>query len=260
MTKITSLHNPVIKQIIKLRQAGERQRQGLIIIEGFAEIKLAIASGLSLEIFCYSEDWADKERSPVQIMNRELLAVSKEAFKKISYREHPDGFLALAKSFYLSLPDIVLGANPILLVIEAVEKPGNLGAILRSADAAGIDAVLVCDAQTDIYNPNVIRASLGTVFSDQIVICSTQQAISWLQKNKISIYAAAPQAKNIYAEADYRGATAIVVGAEHQGLSQTWLKAASQKIKIPMQGKINSLNASVSTAIILFEAMRQRQS
>lgn len=258
MTKITSLHNFAIKQIIKLRQASERKSQSLIIIEGFAEIKLAAKAGLSLEALYYCEEWASKEHSPSQIMNKELSVVPKAVFKKISYREHPDGFLALAKPFYLSLPDITLGASPLLLILEAVEKPGNLGAILRSADAAGVDAVLVCDAQTDIYNPNVIRASLGTVFTTQVAVCSTAQAISWLEKNSISVYAATPHARKSYAEADYRGALGIAIGTEHEGLSQAWLQTAAQKIKISMQGRIDSLNASVSAAIILFEAIRRR--
>ena len=260
MKKIESLHNLKIKQVQKLKKNHERKKTGLFIIEGRKELERAYLAQVEMDYVLLCLELAGDIPRYLKDNEEKIYYVSQEVFKKISYKENPDGVLAVVKRQDMELKDLKLRKNALVVVLESVEKPGNLGAILRSADATRVDAIIVCDKRTDIYNPNVIRASLGTVFSDQIVICSTQQAISWLQKNKISIYAAAPQAKNIYAEADYRGATAIVVGAEHQGLSQTWLKAASQKIKIPMQGKINSLNASVSTAIILFEAMRQRQS
>ncbi len=258
MEIITSPQNHQIKNIIKLRKASERGRRGLIIIEGHRELSLALAGGVKIENLFYCQELAAGKNVPVGVKKEGIIGVFAEVFKKISYRENPDGFLALAKSKYLKLEDIKLSKNPLLVILEAVEKPGNLGAILRSADAAGVDAVIITDSKTDIYNPNAIRVSQGTVFTNQVVVCEISEAIKWLKEKKIKNFATTPAAKKVYTTVDFSGPAAIVMGAEDVGLSKKWLAAADEKIKIPMRGKINSLNVSVSAAIILFEAVRQR--
>lgn len=254
--KIESLENPKIKNIVKLRESSqERKEQGLFIIEGHREIGLAQKGGVEIENLIYCSDYIKRE---LAIDEEKIIEVSKKVFNKISFRENPDGFLAVAKIKEQNLENIKLSANSLLVVLEAVEKPGNLGAILRTADAAGADAVIINDPKTDIYNPNVIRASQGTVFTVATVFSSVGETIKFCEKNKIKILAATPEAKKEYAEVDYKLGCAIVVGAEDTGLSKDWLAAAEEKIKIKMRGKIDSLNVSVSTAIILFEALRQR--
>jgi len=256
---ITSVQNERIKEIIRLRKPRERRKQDLIIIEGKQEIELAHQAGLEIVELFYCQDFANSKKI-AGLPEEKLAPVVPAVFQKISYRENPDGFLALAKPKYLELSKIKLNKNPLVIILESLEKPGNLGAILRSADATGADAVIVANPKTDIYNPNVIRASLGTVFTNQVAVASTEEARNWLAKNKIKSLAATPEAKKIYTEADYKGAVAIIMGEEHPGLSKDWLEKVDEKIKIPMRGKIDSLNVSASTAIILFEAVRQRTS
>ena len=256
---ITSVQNERIKEIIRLRKPRERRKQDLIIIEGKQEIELAEEAGLEIVELFYCQDFAGSKK--IAGLSEEIITpVVPAVFEKISYRENPDGFLVLARLKYLELGKIKLSQKPLIIILESLEKPGNLGAILRSADAAGVDAVIVADPKTDIYNPNVIRASLGTVFTNQVAAASTEEARNWLAKNKIKSLAATPEAKKIYTEADYKGAVAIIMGEEHPGLSKDWLEKVDEKIKIPMRGKIDSLNVSASTAIILFEAVRQRTS
>lgn len=254
---ITSAQNSRIKEIIRLRKPRERRKQDLITIEGRQEVELAYQAGLEITEVFYCQDFAGS-RKMASLAEEIITPVSSSVFQKISYRENPDGFLALAKPKYLELGKIKLSRNPLIIILESLEKPGNLGAILRSADAAGIDAVIVADPKTDIYNPNVIRASLGTVFANQVAVSTAEEIKRWLSKNKIKSYAATPEAKKLYTEVNYIGPTAIIMGEEHPGLSKDWLDFVSEKIRIPMSGKIDSLNVSVSTAIILFEAVRQR--
>jgi len=256
---ITSAQNPKIKEIIKLQKPRERKEGGLIIVEGYQEILMALGAGFEIEKLFFCPDLAGKKVIE-KMGDSKIISVASGVFKKIAYRENPDGFLALVKSKILKLNEIKLSASPLVIVLESVEKPGNLGAILRSADAAGADAVIISDQRTDIYNPNVIRASLGTIFTNQVVISGAKEIQKWLSKNKIKSLAATPEADKIYTEVNYKGGMAIVMGEEHKGLSQTWLKEAEEKIRIPMAGKIDSLNVSVSMAIILFEAVRQRTS
>jgi TrmH family RNA methyltransferase len=179
-------------------------------------------------------------------------------FEKVSYRENPDGWLAVFPTPSKSLSDIKLSTVPFLIVAESIEKPGNLGAILRTADAAGVDAILVCDPHTDIYNPNVVRASRGTLFTIPTVELSNMDAFNFLQDNRISIIAATPQAEAEYTQQDLSGPVAVTVGTEDKGLSDFWLQRADLKVKIPMAGKVNSLNVSIATAVIVYEAKRQR--
>lgn len=254
--KIESLTNPKIKDIIKLRDSSrERKKQGLFIIEGRREISLAQKSGIEIETLVYCSDYIKHE---LAIDEEKIIEVTKKVFNKISFRENPDGFLAVAKIKNKNLADIKLKANPLIIILEAVEKPGNLGAILRTADAAGINAVIINDQKTDIYNPNVIRASQGMVFTVSTVLSSAKETVEFCRKNEIKILATTPEAEKEYTEADFSGGTAIVLGAEDKGLSKDWLAAAGKKIKIKMRGKIDSLNVSVSAGIILFEALRQR--
>jgi TrmH family RNA methyltransferase len=254
---IASAKNPQIKEILRLQKPRERKEEGLIVVEGHQEILMAIGAGFEIEKLFFCSDFAGAKRIE-EIRGDLMISVVPSVFKKIAYRENPDGFLALVKSKNLELEKIKLSKNPLVIVLESVEKPGNLGAILRSADAAGADAVIISDQRTDIYNPNVIRASLGTVFTNQVATSSAKEIQKWLSKNKIKSLAATPEADKIYTKVNYKGGIAVVVGEEHKGLSEEWLEKADEKIKIPMAGKIDSLNVSASTAIILFEAIRQR--
>lgn len=256
---ITSPHNLKIKDIIKLRKTRERKKQSLIIIEGRPEIELAKQAGLKITELFYCPDFCQPGRKITGLEEKLITPLAPSVFQKISWRENPDGFIALAKPRHLKLAKIKLSRNPLVVILEALEKPGNLGAILRSADAAGADAVIINNPKTDIYNPNVIRASRGAVFTNQIAAAGTEEIKEWLKKNKIKSLAAAPEAKKLYTEIDYKKPLAIILGEEHQGLSQCWLEEAEEKIRIPMAGRIDSLNVSVSAAIILFEAVRQRQ-
>lgn len=255
---ITSLQNPKIKQIDKIRKSSGKKDEDLTIVEGMKELSLALGAGFDIKTVFYCKEFSKNRELPVGIKDDLVLEVDAKVFKKIAYRENPDGFLALVKKKYLKLEDIELKKNPLIIILESVEKPGNLGAILRSADAASVDALLICDPRTDIYNTNVIRASLGTVFTKQVVACTNEEALEWLKKNKIKSFAATPDTDKIYTKVDFKKGSAIIIGTEHEGLSAEWLKRADEKIKIPMMGKIDSLNASVSAAIMVFEAVRQR--
>jgi len=253
---IESTQNEKIKNIIKLRETGrERKKQGWFLIEGWREINLALKAGVEIANLYYCQDYVKKE---LDFDEEKLIEVSKKVFDKIAYRENPDGYLAVAKIKELKLANIKLSRKPLIVVLEAVEKPGNLGAILRTADAAGADAVIINDAKTDIYNPNVIRASQGTVFTVPMVLSSIEQTVEFCKNNKIKILAATPETEKQYTEINYNNGCAIIMGAEDKGLSEKWLAMADEKIKMKMSGKIDSLNVSVSAAIILFEAVRQR--
>ncbi len=257
--KINSLANSKIKYLVSLRKASRRRKDSVIIIEGQKEIKKALGAKIDFFEYYFCNDFI-KDKKLVEALTRYRgIEVSQEVFKKISYKDKPDGVLVLAKRPQLELTKIKLGKNPLILVLEAVEKPGNLGAILRTADAVGVDAVLLCDASTDIYNPNSIRASLGAIFTVLTLTCSNQEALAWLNKNKINIYSTGLEASTDYKKPNYKKATALVIGTEHDGLSDFWLKSSKQNIKIPMTGQIDSLNASVSAAIVLYEVLRQRE-
>ena len=187
-----------------------------------------------------------------------VIEVSRAVYEKVAYREGTEGVIAEVFAKERGLADIRLSERPLVIVLEAVEKPGNLGAVLRSADAAGADAVLVCDPATDLYNPNLIRASIGSVFTRQVAVCTSEEAIAWLKSNGIRIYTAQLQDSSWYYETDMTSGTAIVMGTESTGLTDLWREAADAHIKIPMLGQLDSLNVSVSAAILLFEAVRQR--
>jgi TrmH family RNA methyltransferase len=262
MEKITSLQNNRIKNIQRLSaKSKERKEQGLFVLEGARELSLALTGNYQLDSVYICPGLFEKTNYPEVIHSippAVLFEVTSAVFDKIAYREGSDGILALARPKTHTLSGLNLKDNPFIIVLEAVEKPGNLGAILRTADAAGIDAVVVCDALTDLYNPNVIRSSVGCLFTVPVAVCSNSEALAFLQSKQIKSFAAALTATQMYHATDFTLPSAIVMGTEADGLTSFWLDNADQHIKIPMRGAIDSLNVSVSTAILTFEAMRQR--
>jgi RNA methyltransferase, TrmH family len=258
MEKITSLQNPKIKAILRLKKAKEREKQGLVIIEGRHEISLALEAGIKLEKVYLCPTFSSDKSFLVELNDEDIVHTNELVFKNLSNRENPDGYLAVAKPKILSLDKIKLHKNPLVIIMESIEKPGNIGAILRTADAVKVDLIIINNYKTDIFNHNVIRSSLGTIFTNKVVLANIEDTLKWLKKHKITSFAATPHAKNIYFKANLKNPSAIVIGAEHEGLSQEWLSKVDQKIVIPMTGKIDSLNASVRAAVILFEAIRQR--
>lgn len=261
MEKITSLQNPKIKNIIKLSKAKERREQNLFIIEGARELMLALSANYKVETVFICPELFTKTDYPDVLNNIDSdckIEITQAVFEKTAYREGSDGLIALVRPQRHDLNNLKLPEKPFIIILEAVEKPGNLGAILRTADAAKADAVIICDPATDIYNPNTIRSSIGCLFTVPIAICSSQQALDYLRKKDIKIFAAELQAAQWYHETDFTQSTAIIMGTEADGLTDFWLNNADARIKIPMRGKIDSLNVSVSTAILTFEAMRQR--
>ena len=258
---ITSLQNTAIKNIVKLTKNKERKAQQLFVIEGAREFSLALQSGYeAMAVYVCRELFAKTDYPDVlnSISKSAIFDISVAVFEKIAYRENSDGIVVLAKPKSHTLSDIKLSTNPFVILLESVEKPGNLGAILRTADAAGADAVIVCDPQTDLYNPNVIRSSVGGLFTVQTAVCTSEEAVKWLNEAKITSYATALQAAEFYQNIDFRAPSAIIMGTEADGLTDFWLKNAKKRVKIPMRGKIDSLNVSVSAAVLTFEVMRQR--
>jgi len=261
--KITSLQNPRVKQLVKLRDRRDRDDAGLFLVEGYREIRRALEKNVCLQEMYFSPEWFLGENEPALIEHArqagaELFELSKEAFAKCAYRDRPDGLLAVAPQWKHSLADLKLGASPFLLVVESIEKPGNLGTILRSADAAGVDGVIVCDAVTDVFNPNVVRSSTGVLFSVPIVIADSATVHAWLIEKGIRIVATTPDTPNLYTKVDLSGPLAIVMGSEQYGLSDFWLKESHLLVRIPMAGQADSLNVAMATIITLFEAVRQR--
>jgi RNA methyltransferase, TrmH family len=256
---ITSSQNPKIKKILSLEKARERKRQNLFVIEGTKELDLALASGYNIDSVYYCPAIIDLSMIQTIVKDEQLLIpVDENVFSKIAYREGTGGVIALAEQKRHSLKTIELSSNPLLLVLEAVEKPGNLGAVLRTADAAGLDAVIICDPLVDFYNPNVIRSSVGCVFSNQLASASTEETIDWLKKNNISIFCTDLTASKPYHQIDYTKPCALIMGRESSGLSERWTSSSKENIIIPMRGKIDSMNVSTAAAVVIFEASRQR--
>ena len=256
---ITSLQNQRIKDVVKLANVRERRKQNLFVIEGARELSLAIAGGYIIRTLFVCDELLSKEGIELTGKLHTLIEkISADVFNKMAYREESDGIIAVVEARYLPLTAIRLSANPLVIVLESVEKPGNLGAILRTADAAHVDAVIICDPKTDIYNPNIIRSGIGCVFTQQVAVCTSNDAFFWLKQAGINILAAELTAAQWYHQTDFTKPSAIVMGTEADGLTGFWLSNADQRIKIPMRGYIDSLNVSVSTAVLTFEAMRQR--
>jgi RNA methyltransferase, TrmH family len=258
--KITSTQNPKVKSLVALEKARERRKQQLFIIEGKKEIELAVEAGYKIGNIFFCDEITHFDEMPKKLKEDKLIIpVSKEVFDKIAIRENTGGIIAVAEQKAHLLSQIKLKKKPLILILEAVEKPGNLGAILRTADAAAADAVVICDPLTDFYNPNVIRSSVGCVFTNQLAAVTSEEAISWLRQNKISIICTSLQASKPYDQIDFKQPAAIVMGTEATGLSDVWTKNSDANIIIPMQGRIDSMNVSNAAAIIVFEAMRQRE-
>lgn len=261
--RITSLQNPRVKQLVKLRDRRPRDEAGVFLVEGYREIRRALEKGVALTEIYFSPEWYLGENEPALIAQAtgagaKAFELTKETFAKVAYRERPDGLLAVAPQWKRTLEQLRLSAEPFLLVVEAIEKPGNLGTILRSADAAGCDAVIVCDPVTDIFNPNVVRASTGVLFSVPLVVAESAEVLAWLQAKRIRVIATTPAAEKIYTQVDLRGPLAVVMGSEQYGLSEFWLKNSDVPVRIPMAGQADSLNVAMATIITLFEAVRQR--
>ena len=259
-TKITSIQNPLIKEILQLQSKSRaRKKSGLFVIEGKREISLAQKGGYQITTILFCNDILDETELNAFNFDGEIIQINTIIYQKLAQRGSTEGIIAIAKSKSLNIENIKFKSkNPLILVAEAPEKPGNIGALLRTADAANVDAVLIANPRTDLYNPNIIRSSVGCVFTNQIATGSTSEIVEFLKKNSIDIYCAALSASKAYQTIDYTTPTAIVVGTEATGLSEEWLENTTQNIIIPMQGQIDSLNVSVSAAILIFEAKRQR--
>ena len=260
---ITSLQNPRVKQLVKLRDRRLRDEADVFLVEGYREIHRALEKNVPLRELYYSPEWFLGENEPALIeqarsAGAKLFELTRAAFAKIAYRERPDGLMAVVPQWHRTLDGLALPPAPFLLVIEAIEKPGNLGTIMRSADAAGVDAIIVCDPVTDVFNPNVVRASTGVLFAIPLVVVDSRVAQAWLRDKKIRTVATTPSAETLYTGADLRGPLALVMGSEQFGLGEYWLKNADLRVRIPMAGQADSLNVAMATLITLFEAVRQR--
>ena len=258
--KITSARNERIRQVLELQEKSRTRRAlGLFVVEGRRELEHCLEAGYELDsVFWCPEILPELPQELIgDVPVSELTA---ELYGKIAYRGGTEGLVARVKSRPHTLDDLALKENPLIVVLESVEKPGNLGAVFRSADAAGADAVIICDPLTDLYNPNLIRSSIGGVFIVQSAVCDSASAISWLKARGMKILTAQLQDSSWYYDVDMKGGTAIVIGTEATGLTEQWREAADAHIRIPMLGALDSLNASVSAAILLFEAVRQRNS
>ncbi|OGX40898.1 MAG: hypothetical protein A3G91_00780 [Omnitrophica WOR_2 bacterium RIFCSPLOWO2_12_FULL_50_9] len=273
-SRITSLTNPKIKKAVRLRASKERQAQGVTIVEGDKEISRALEGKVFFqEVYVCTELFAGtgeaclagREAASRRLLLDRLAAsqisiyeTTKAVFSKIAYGDRQEGILAVCKTPRYSLADMRFKGIPLLVVVEGVEKPGNLGAILRTCDGAGVNGMIVCDPKTDLYNPNVIRASLGTIFSVPTIVSSSAEAFDFLKSKGVMVCAASPQAQDVYTRVSLKGPLAVVVGSEDEGLSDFWMKNYDLQVKIPMRGCADSLNVSASAAILIYEAIRQR--
>jgi len=261
--RITSRQNPRVKEVVQLRIGRERQRRGQFIIDGAREISRAIAAEIHcIEAYVCNElcDSPDS-RKAIDLLHSaqvETFDVTPDVFAKLAFGDRHDGLVVVAETPRRRLSEVHLSPHPLVAVLESIEKPGNLGAILRSADAAGIDAVIVADARTDLYNPNTIRASLGTVFRKNVCEATSAATIDWLRTHGLSIVAARPDAETLYDDVDFRGGAAIVLGSEAEGLSDAWRGASIIAVRLPMLGMADSLNVSTTAAVLFYEALRQR--
>lgn len=254
---ITSVQNPKVKQLLLLQQkSSERRKAALFVVEGQQELSHCIHAGYEADTIFWCNDLLPEYQAPAHVR---CFEVSRDVYERIAYRGSTEGVIAEMKVKSIILDDLSLGERPLIVVLERVEKPGNLGAVLRSADAAGVDAVIVCDPLTDLYNPNLIRSSVGAAFTVPCVACSSEECIRFLKARDIRILTAQLQDSRLYYDTDMTVGTAIVMGTEHDGLTDLWRKAADMHIRIPMLGEMDSLNVSVSAAILMFEAVRQRQ-
>lgn len=256
--EITSVQNPRVKQVVKLGNRRERRQSGLYVIDEAREVERAIACGQALASVFFCPDLGgepDRFTVPADVPR---FVCPRAVFEKMAYRQHPGGVIAVAKQAGKTLAELRLGDCPLVLVAAAIEKPANLGAMLRTADGVGVDAVLVCDPVTDVYNPNVISSSTGTFFSVPTVLTDTVDAIVWLREKGLQVVCTTPDTDLLYTRVDLTRPTAVVMGSEKDGLPPEWLDASEVNVRIPMNGVADSLNVSVSAALVLYEALRQR--
>jgi TrmH family RNA methyltransferase len=263
MPPITSRQNPRVKDTARLRTGRERQRQGRFLIDGAREVILAVMAGVHcIEAFVCDQlcDSAESHQAidALKSAGAEMLSVTPEVYAKLAFGQRNDGVIAVAEAPRRKLGDLQLPCQPIVAVLDGIEKPGNVGAILRSADAAGVDAVIVADGRTDLYNPNTIRASLGTVFRDNVCEATSTETLAWLSAKDLPVIAARPDALALYTDIDLSRGAAIVLGSEAEGLSDAWREAKATPVRLPMHGLADSLNVSVTAAILFYEALRQR--
>lgn len=266
---ITSAQNPKVKELLALQEKSkERRKKGLFVVEGRRELLHCIEAEFEPHtLFVCRDILSDKDFDKILGAIEEnfcgstypIIEISQQLYDKVAYRGGTEGIIAEMHCKELSLEGLKMKENPLVVILESVEKPGNLGAVLRSADASGVDAVIVCDPLTDMYNPNLIRSSIGAIFTVPVATASSEDTIAWLKSNGIKIYTAQLQDSEWYYDTDMKGGTAIVMGTEATGLTNIWRKAADAHIKIPMLGRLDSLNVSVSAAILMFEAVRQRK-
>jgi RNA methyltransferase, TrmH family len=268
MNHLSSVQNPRIKELVKLRDRSEREKKDLFLIEGYRELLRAVDSGFPIDALFLCQELFLGSNEPFLIerlarQGTQIFNCSKPVFEKISYRDRPDGLLGLAKQRHLTLNDfeklLINNPSPFLVVAEAIEKPGNLGTILRSSDAVGLNGLIVCDRCTDIHNPNVVRASVGTLFTVPVAETKGDETLQWLKKKSIAIVAATPSAEKEFTGVDLSGPIAIAVGTEQLGLSKLWMENADIQVRIPMCGVADSLNVAMATTLLLYEALRQRK-
>lgn len=261
MKQISSIQNPFIKDLLKLQEKSrERKKRSLFLVEGQREISLVLKGGYKIETILFVPELFSKD-SLLTIKNdvNNCIEITKEVYQKLAYRDTTEGIIAIVQAKNFSLEHIKFNTpTPLVLVMEGIEKPGNIGAMLRTADAAKVDAVFIANPKSDMFNPNIIRSSVGCVFTNQIAVGNSEEIIDFLQEKNISIYSATLQNSNEYHKNDYTKASALVVGTEATGLTNIWREKATQNINIPMQGEIDSMNVSVAAAILTFEAKRQR--
>jgi RNA methyltransferase, TrmH family len=263
---VTSASNPRLKAVLALRRRRVREEEGLTVVDGFEELELALAAGVVPDTVLHCPELmldADRQSALLErarALGASTIRCSRAAFEKVAYREGPDGFLAVVPVAGVALPDLVLPPDPLVLVCEGLEKPGNLGAVLRTAEAAGVAAVVAADPVTDWGNPNVVRSSKGTVFSVPVAAAGTQEVLDWLRGNGIRLVATTPDTDTAHTDVDYRGSVAVAVGTEKEGLTDVVLGAADERVRIPMVGRVNSLNAATAAAVVVYEAVRQRSS
>ncbi|MCD8446870.1 TrmH family RNA methyltransferase [Tenacibaculum finnmarkense] len=262
MKQISSIQNPYIKDLLKLQdKSRERKKRGLFLVEGQREISLVIKGNYQIDTILFVPDmFSLEDLKAIRVATASCIEITKEIYQKIAYRDTTEGVIAVVKTKDFSLDAIQFETkNPLILVFESIEKPGNIGAMLRTADAANVDAVFIANPKTDLFNPNIVRSSVGCLFTNQIGVGTSEEIIDFLQEKNINIYSATLQNSNEYHKNDYTQATALVVGTEATGLTQIWRDKATQNINIPMQGQIDSMNVSVAAAILTFEAKRQRE-
>lgn len=263
--EITSLQNPKVKQVARWRDRPDRDKSQVVIAEGYRALVRALAGGYHIdEVFACPEFFPQGLQHESELLERlaaqgaRLIRVSPAAFTKMAYRDRPEGLLGIAPQLHRGLSALKLSAAPFLLIAEQIEKPGNLGTMMRSADAVKVDGLILCDSKTDLYNPNVVRASTGNLFTLPIAEATTAQTIPWLKERGIKILATSPHAEKLYTQVDLTAPVAVVVGAEQYGLTQPWMENADLTVRLPMFGEADSLNVSTATAIMLYEAVRQR--